>query len=59
MRKLTAKEVILDKVDAIEKLHRESVAITPESLEINRSSLSDVNRRLDERLMDIYNTPVK
>ena len=52
-------EIILEKVDAIEKLYKESVAITPESLEININSLGDINRRLDERLMDIYNTPVK
>jgi len=46
-------EIILEKVDAIEKLYKESVAITPESLEINKGSLQDISRRLDERLMDI------
>jgi len=56
---MTKSEIILEKVDAIEKLYKESVAITPESLEINKGSLQDISRRLDERLMDIYNTPVK
>ena len=50
---MTKSEIILEKVDAIEKLYKESVAITPESLEINKGSLQDINRRLDERLMDI------
>jgi len=65
---MTKSEIILKKVDAIEKLYKvdgieklykESKAITPESLEINKGSLQDISRRLDERLMDIYNTPVK
>ena len=52
---MTKSEIILEKVDAIEKLYKESIAITPESLEININSLGDINRRLDKRLMDIYN----
>jgi len=68
---MTKSEIILEKVDAIEKLYKvdgieklykESKAITPESLEINKGSLQDISRRLDERLMesidrlmDIYN----
>jgi hypothetical protein len=55
---MTKSEIILKKVDAIEKLYKESVAITPESLEINKGSLQDISRRLDERLMDICGGPL-
>ena len=46
-------EIILDKAKAVIQLSEECVAITKESLRANKSTIYQIDRRLDNRLKKI------